>query len=97
MKGIYKILIIAFIVASFLAPFASSNPDGLEKVAHDLGFIEKGEGDPVIQSPVPDYTFPGIENQGLATAMAGIAGTAVTFGAAYGLAKLMKRNKDKAI
>lgn len=96
MRGIYKVLILALVVAACLAPFASSSPDGLEKVAHDLGFIEKGAGDPYIQSPVPDYTFPGIKNPGLATAAAGVVGTAATFGVMYALAKAMKRKSPKA-
>ncbi|MDA8228797.1 MAG: PDGLE domain-containing protein [Desulfitobacterium hafniense] len=87
MKGIYKILILALIVAAFLSPFASSSPDGLEKVAEDLGFIDKSNESPIIKSPFPDYVFPGIKNEGAATAVAGIAGTLITFGVMVGLAK----------
>lgn len=87
MKGIYKVLLLALIVAAFLSPFASSSPDGLERVAEDLGFLDKGEGDPVIKSPIPDYVFPGIENEAVATAAAGVAGTLATFAVMYGLAK----------
>ena len=91
MKPVYKVLIAAVIVAAFLSPFASPNPDGLERVATDLGFIEKGEGVAVVESPVPDYAFPGIKNQSVATAVAGIAGTFITFGAMYALARLLKK------
>jgi cobalt/nickel transport protein len=34
----------SLLVALFLSPFASSSPDGLEKVAETGGFKEKGEG-----------------------------------------------------
>ncbi|MCL6612419.1 MAG: PDGLE domain-containing protein [Peptococcaceae bacterium] len=91
MKNIYKVLLLALIVAAVLSPLASSSPDGLERVAEDLGFLEKGEGAPVIKSPVPDYVFPGIENEAAATAAAGVAGTLATFGAMYLLAKSVKR------
>ena len=39
-----------------ISPFASANPDGLERVAIDLGFIETGL-DPAYQI-LPDYTIP---------------------------------------
>ncbi|MDD5258859.1 MAG: PDGLE domain-containing protein [bacterium] len=82
---------IALLVAIILSPFASPHPDGLERVAEDKGFLEKGEGKPLVVSPIPDYTFPGIQNEKAATAMAGIAGTLVVFGLGYGLAKLLKK------
>jgi len=94
-KGVYKVLLVALIVAAVLSPFASSSPDGLEKVAEDLGFLHKGEGEPVLTAPVPDYAMPGVKNESVATAAAGIVGTLLTFGAGYGLAKLVKRKKSE--
>lgn len=91
MKPVYKVLLVALLIAACLSPLASSSPDGLERVATDLGFIDKGEGDPAIKSPFPDYLFPGIENEALATATAGVAGTLVTFGAMYGLARVVRK------
>lgn len=81
----------ALIVALILSPFASPKPDGLERVAENKGFLEKGEVKPILPSPIPDYTFPGIHNEKAATAVAGVAGTLVVFGLGYGLAKILKR------
>lgn len=92
MKPVYKVLLAAIIIAACLSPLASSNPDGLERVAIDLGFMHRGEGEPLVQSPVPDYIFPGIENEKLATAAAGVTGTLVVFGAMYGLARVVRKN-----
>ncbi|MFZ5651029.1 MAG: PDGLE domain-containing protein [Bacillota bacterium] len=92
----YRVLLLALIVAAFLSPFASSSPDGLERVAEDLGFLEKGEGDPIMKSPIPDYVFPGIENESAATAAAGVTGTLLTFGVMYGLAKSIGKKSAKA-
>lgn len=86
------ILLAALAVAVFLSPYASSFPDGLERVAEDFGFIEKGE-EQVLKSPIPDYAFPGVRNEGLGTALAGAAGTLLTFGAVYGLSKAVARRK----
>ena len=89
------ILLAALAVAVFLSPFASSSPDGLERVAEDLGFIEKGE-EQVLKSPIPDYAFPGIENEKVATALAGAAGTLLTFGAVYAVGRGASRKKKEA-
>lgn len=93
MKGIYKFMLVALIIAAVLSPFASSSPDGLERVAEDLGFLHKGEGEPVFKSPIPDYAMPGIGNETGATAAAGIIGTLATFLIMYGLAKAMAKRK----
>ena len=88
--GLLAALFLAFIVS----PFASSWPDGLEKVAEDKGFLERGEVEPVFSSPIPDYTWPGVKNERLATSMAGVVGTLIVFGAGYGLALLLRRKES---
>lgn len=45
---------ITVIVAVLLSPFASSHPDGLERVAEDHGFIEEADAG-FKWSPIPDY------------------------------------------
>jgi cobalt/nickel transport protein len=81
----------ALSIALFLSPFASSWPDGLEKVAKDLGFIEKGEGAEVLKAPIPDYKFPGLESEGISTALSGTIGTLAMFGIGFGVARLLRR------
>ncbi|MDQ1318676.1 MAG: cobalt/nickel transport protein [Candidatus Poribacteria bacterium] len=89
-------LVVAIFLAGVISMFASSHPDGLEKVAENLGFLEKGEGQPLVKSPVPDYEWPGLENKKLATSIAGIAGTLIVFGLSYGLAVILRRKEHKA-
>jgi len=90
-KDILIGVVIALFLAGIISMFASSLPDGLEKVAENKGFLEKGEVEPPIKSPVPDYAMPGLKNEKLATSIAGIAGTLLVFGLGYGLAILLKR------
>ncbi len=78
---------IAFILA-LLSPLASPWPDGLERVAENFGFMEKAR-EPFFQI-IPDYLFPGVGNEALATILAGIVGTAITLALGYGLAMLVK-------
>ena len=86
-------LVICLAVASF-APLASSSPDGLERVAKDRGFIGLA-GEAPFQI-IADYVFPGIENEALATILAGLIGTIILFGVVYGLAWLLTLRKKEA-
>ena len=71
------ILAVSILIGGFLSVFASSFPDGLEKVAEDKGFVDKGYG--LISGIIPDYVMPGISYEPFAVALAGIVGTLVTF------------------
>ena len=84
-------LAVAVFLAVALSPFASPWLDGLERVAEDKGFLEKGEGAPLFRSPIPDYALPNIQNEKLATAAAGAVGTIIVFAVSYGLGVAMKR------
>ncbi|GAB6273951.1 MAG: hypothetical protein STSR0004_08140 [Peptococcaceae bacterium] len=81
--------IVAVLVAAILSPFASSYPDGLERVAEDKGFIVLAEGKELIKTWMPDYVFPGLNHEGAATAVAGITGTILVFILLYGIGKLI--------
>jgi cobalt/nickel transport protein len=93
-KEIFVGLMTALVLALLISPFASPWPDGLERVAKDQGFLEKGEGPPVLAAPVPDYSFPGICNKKWATSIAGLLGTLAMFGIGCGVAALLKRRKE---
>jgi len=78
-------LAIALAVAS---PLASADPDGLERVAADIGFLDKAQ-----QSSfqiIPDYVVPGIQNQAVATILAGVIGLLIVFALAYGIARMRR-------
>jgi hypothetical protein len=71
-------VVVSVALAVLVSPFASSSPDGLEKVAVDEGFEEAASAEPVwAEAPIPDYVFPGIKSEGVATAVAGAIGTIV--------------------
>jgi len=82
---------LALILAMVVSPFASPFLDGLEKVAEDKGFLEKGE-EAVLSSPIPDYVWPGIDNETVATSVAGMAGTIITLMVGWALAAVIKRS-----
>lgn len=85
-------LAVAVGMAVAISPFASSSPDGLEKVAEQKGFLGQGKAHRIQdESPIPDYAFPGIGNARVATGMAGFVGALGVFAVTYGLAALLRR------
>jgi cobalt/nickel transport system permease protein len=80
-------------VALFVAPFACSWPDGLERVAARLGFEEKA-AQPVLNAPASDYRVPGVRWAAGATALAGAVGTVIVFGLAVLLARSLVRQGE---
>lgn len=73
-------LLIALVVAAF-SPLASPNPDGLEFVAEQRGFIDRAL-DP-LYAILPDYTVPFIQNPAATTIAAVLLGTLVVFALAW--------------
>jgi cobalt/nickel transport system permease protein len=58
-----------------LSPLASVDPDGLERVAGDLGFLSQGASAPY--AILPDYTVPFLGSTPLSTILAGTIGMIV--------------------
>jgi hypothetical protein len=82
-------LAVAVGLATGVSPYASPAPDGLERVAGDKGFLD--EAGPHADAPIPGYAFPGVENERVATGLAGFAGSLGVFALGYGLALLVRR------
>ncbi len=80
--------ILALVVALF-APLASGEPDGLERIAEDKGFIEEAED--AHYEVIADYAFPGIDNEEMATILGGWTGVTVLFLLVGGGAYLARR------
>ncbi|MBU0705588.1 MAG: energy-coupling factor ABC transporter permease [Chloroflexi bacterium] len=77
------------LAVTLIAPYASPHPDGLERVAEDMGFIGAALDAPY--EIIPDYVLPGISNEALATVAAGIVGTLVVAGVAFSIARLRRQ------
>ncbi len=63
------------------SPYASANPDGLEWVAEQKGFIDTAQSS--LFNIIPDYVMPGIQNEALATISAGVIGAVIVVGVMY--------------
>lgn len=87
--GALAITVLVVIAASL---FASGDPDGLERVAEDEGFIDAGQGSPF--SLIADYVFPGLDGP-LATIVAGMIGVAVLFGLLWLVGTALARRRSR--
>jgi cobalt/nickel transport system permease protein len=98
-QGVRQFIVYGLLVSAglalFIAPAASSWPDGLERVAATLGFEHKVAADPLISSPLPDYTIPGLHSAVLSTVVAGVVGLFLVFGLAYLLARKLTTAKTR--
>ncbi len=90
-------LIISMGLALFVAPFASPWPDGLDKSAESLGFADRETSERSIPTLIPSYKMPGIASEGLATGVAGVAGTTVVFVLSWIGARALVRRKRGAL
>jgi cobalt/nickel transport system permease protein len=73
--------------AAFLSPLASGDPDGLERVAEDQGFLGRAQ-DPAY-NVLPDYSIPGLDGP-VSTILAGIIGLLIVFALVYGITLLLR-------
>jgi cobalt/nickel transport system permease protein len=80
---------IAALVVVLLSPLASANPDGLERVAEDIGFLGRGRG--ATFEVIPNYTLPFLGTTPLSTIMAGLTGAAAVAALAIVLARALRR------
>jgi cobalt/nickel transport system permease protein len=87
---------LAVACAALLAsPFASQLPDGLEQAAAQLGLAAKSA---TLFAPLAGYRLPALAHGALATILAGLCGTLLTFGLARLLGgRLLRRSAQGAL
>jgi hypothetical protein len=79
---------IALFITLF-SPFASSHPDGLERVAEDKGFSGLADSPPY--ELISNYVFPWVGNEDLATVLSGIVGVLIVAAVVFAIAFLLTR------
>ena len=86
---------VALVLAFAISPLASSEPDGLEKVATEKG-IDAGMTDHAVAgSPLADYSVQGVDDSSLSTGLAGVVGVAATFAIGAGLFGVIRWNRNR--
>ena len=91
-KGWIYAGVIISILAVLISPMASGDPDGLERVAENIGFIDRGLDAPY--QLLPDYTVPFLGETALSTVVAGIVGALVVLGIMFLIGSLLKKRES---
>ncbi|MYV41942.1 cobalt ABC transporter permease [Streptomyces sp. SID1328] len=87
-------LVTSLVLAGFVSFYASANPDGLEKVAHDKGIDKKTEPHHSSDSPLADYGVKDVANARLSGGLAGVIGVGVTVVAGSAVFWAVRRRRD---
>jgi hypothetical protein len=85
------LLVLAAVVALFVSPLASGDPDGLERVALDQGFAASADQHALAELPTADYSVRGVDDPRWSTALSGLIGVGATFALGAGLFAVVRR------
>jgi len=88
-------LAISLVVAAVVSQFAVDQPDGLERVAEDTGFISSGTEHTLTNFIFADYATAGVSNETLSLAIAGVVGTVVTLAVAAGIFLAIRERRGR--
>ncbi len=86
-------LVVSLVLAGGVSYYASSQPDGLEKVAGDIGFLDSAKESAVEDGPLAGYGVAGVENERISGGLAGVIGVASTAAVSFGLFYALRRFK----
>ena len=81
----------SLVVAGLLSWYASSSPDGLERVAEDQGFSQTARDHGAADSPLADYSASGLDDERASSGVAGVVGVVATGAVMGGLVLLLRR------
>lgn len=85
------VLLAALLLAGVVSYYASSSPDGLERVSKEEGFSQTATDHAAADSPLADYQTSGVDDPRLSGGLAGVAGALVVLVLAGGLVHLVRR------
>lgn len=84
-------LMVALVLAGIVSFYASSSPDGLEKVAADKGMDTQARDHDLAGSPLAGYQTKDVGNVRLSGGLAGVIGVGATLAVGTGVFYLVRR------
>jgi len=87
-------LVASLLLAGFVSFYASSDPDGLEKVAADQGIDQKAKEHASADSPLADYGVRDVDDTRLSGGLAGVIGVGVTVVAGSGVFWAVRKRRS---
>jgi cobalt/nickel transport system permease protein len=92
-RGVLGVLAaVAILLATVGVLFAAASPDGLEKLAENLGIASRARV--LLKSPLADYETSFFSSDWLRKASAGLAGLALIYGVCIALARAISRRRS---
>jgi cobalt/nickel transport protein len=85
------ITVVALVLAGVVSFYASSSPDGLNRVARDEGFAGTEKDHHAGDGPLAGYTTNDVDDERLSGGLAGVIGVAVVLVLAGGLCFVVRR------
>jgi len=90
-------LAVSLVLAAGVSYYASSHPDGFEKSAGEIVFLDTAEDSPLAGSPLAEYGVAGVDNERLSGGLAGVIGVTSTAAISFGIFYALRRfNKSKS-
>ncbi|QNP63747.1 energy-coupling factor ABC transporter permease [Streptomyces genisteinicus] len=89
-------LIASLVLAGFVSFYASTSPDGLEKVASDKGFDKAVEEHGAAGSPLAEYGVEGVSDTRISGGLAGVIGVGATVVVGSGVFYAVHRRRGTA-
>ncbi|WP_425506645.1 PDGLE domain-containing protein [Streptomyces rectiverticillatus] len=86
-------LVVALVCAGGVSYYASTSPDGLEKVAHDKGIDSKAEEHAAKDSPLADYQVKDVADERISGGLAGVIGVGATLAAGTAVFVVVRRRR----
>ena len=94
-KFILAGIALSLVIAGVFSFYASSHPDGLEKVAETKGFLDTAK-DPINSgSPLADYSVSGVDSERVSVGASGVIGVLATLVVAGIIFRLLAKKNSK--
>lgn len=87
-------VLVALLLAGLVSFYASSRPDGLNRVAEDQGMSRTEDRHQAAGGPLAGYRAKGVEDDRLATGVAGVTGALVVLVLFGGLTLVLRHRKQ---
>jgi hypothetical protein len=89
-------VLLALLIAGVASFYASNDPDGLNRVAHDQGFSDTRKQHGAGDGPFAGYETRGVDNSRLSGGLAGVVGSLVVLTIAGGGVLALRRRRTSA-
>jgi cobalt/nickel transport protein len=88
-------LLVSLVLAGVVSFYASSSPDGLNRVALDNGFSSSQMSSRTSPGPLAGYETKGVENDRFSGGLAGVLGCLAVLSLSGGLVLVVRRDKAR--